>query len=213
MKRMMLATAVTALTAGSALAATDIDQVDLTGDDFVSMEELKVVFPDFDVEFFDNIDTNDDNRISREEILATEAQDILARYDMVPVEARVEPIVLDDDGDGFISIDDMRRGYPSFTALDFEEIDTNDDNRVSYNEIYTTEAQDIVARYETAGELTHAMIDTDSDDFVSFEEMAAAFPTADAEDFEMIDLNDDNRVSYDEFYTLESQEVVNRLGS
>lgn len=213
MKRMMLATAVTALSAGAAIAATDIDAVDLTGDNFVTLEEMKIVFPDFDEEFFDQIDTNSDNRVGPQEILTTEAQDILARYDMIPVEMRSKSIVLDDDGDGFIALDDLHRAWPTFSATDFEAMDLNDDNRLSYKEYYETEAQDIVARYEVTPEITYASIDADKDEFVSFDEMVAVYPTVDAEDFEMIDLNDDNRVSYDEFYDVNSQNVVNRLGS
>ena len=65
MKRLMIATAVTAIAAGTAMAATDIDTVDLDNDGFAGVEELKTVFPDMEISFFDDIDTNDDNTVER----------------------------------------------------------------------------------------------------------------------------------------------------
>ena len=213
MKRLMTATAAVALTAGAALAATDIDAVDLNGDNFASMEEVKAVFPDFDVTFFDDIDTNNDNRVSPQEILTTEAQNILGRYDMVPLEARGPVIILDNDADGFISLEDMRRGYPTFTDLDFETIDLNDDNRIAYVEIYETEAQDIIARYTTDTVKDIAEIDVNGDDFADFNEMIAAYPGLPMVEFEEIDGNDDNRISSEELYAPEAQTIVSRYES
>ena len=213
MKRLTLTTAIAALAAGAAVAATDVDAVDLNGDKFVSMEEMKWVFPDFDVAFWGDIDTNGDNRVSSEEILTTEAQDILARFDMVPLEQVTAKVVLDDDADGFISYEDMQRGYPTFTELDFEAIDLNDDNRIAYAEIYATEAQDIIARYEAATVADISDVDKNGDAFADFDEMVIAYPGLILEEFEEIDLNDDNRISAEELYTTDAQNIVARYES
>jgi EF hand len=213
MNRLMIATAISALTAGAALAATEIEAVDMTGDGFATLEEVKMAFPEFDATFFMDIDTNGDNRVSAQEILETDAQDILARYEMVPLEMRTDKIVLDDDGDGFISIEDMRRGYPEFTELDFDSMDLNNDNRVSIQEIFETDAQDIIARYEGGTIKTLAEIDVNGDSFADFNELVVAYPGLSAESFEQIDLNGDNRVSSQELYEGEAQQIVSRYGS
>lgn len=212
MKRLTLATtsAIAMLAAGTAMAVTDVDALDLNNDDFASLEEVKFAYPDFDVAFWDEMDLNGDNRLDAQEVVATEAQNILARYDMIPLEQRTAKVVLDADGDGFISIEDMRRGYPTFSDLDFEAIDLNDDNRVSYEEIYMTEAQSIIGRYEVGTVLDIAAIDTDGDDFADFDEMVVAFPGLDATGFEEIDSNDDNRISAVELYAPEAQVIVSR---
>lgn len=215
MKRLMTATtAIAALTAGAAFAATDINDLDMTGNGFASMEEVMMAYPTLPATEFEQIDANDDNRLSPEEVLATEAQDIFARYDMVPMDDRGPYIVLDNDGDGFIQYSDMLRAYPGFTAVDFESIDLNDDNRLEYAEYYETEAQDTIARYTATDTVRDiAEIDTNNDDFADADEMMAAFPGLTAESFEEIDLNDDNRISFDELYAPEAQEIVSRSGS
>lgn len=213
MKRLTLTTAVAALAAGAAVAATDIEAVDLTGDRFATMEELSYVFPGFDVEFFDDIDTNDDNRVSQDEILTQEAQEILARYDMIPLEQVTNKVILDDDGDGFISYEDMQRGYPEFTALDFESIDTNDDNRLSYGEVYALDAQNTIAKYEVGTIADISEIDTNGDAFADFDELVVVYPGLPMESFEQMDVNDDNRISADELYSEEAQEIVSRYES
>lgn len=211
MKRLMTATAISALTATAALASVAIEDVDLNGDRFVSMEEVKTIYPDLSVASFKDMDTNSDNRLSSEEINTAEAQTILDQF--TPMDVSENRIVLDDDGDGFISLEDMRRGYPMFSALDFEDVDANDDNRVSYEEIYAPEAQDLIARYTAMTVTDIAEIDTDGDSFANFDELVATYPGLPQTEFEEIDLNDDNRVSADELYKLEAQDIVSRYDS
>lgn len=214
MKRLLTATtAVFALTAGAALAATDIDAVDMDGDGFASVDEVRAAFPEFDVVFFDEIDTNDDNRISPEEILETEAQDVLARYEMVPMENRVY-VRVDADMNGYMEYDEIRAVFPDLSELDYEEIDNNDDNRVTYQEYYTTEAQDIMARASGEASLMDiAEIDANGDDFADFNEMVAVYPGLSQLNFEEIDENDDNRLSSQELYSTEAQDILARSGS
>ena len=212
MKRLMIATAASALAAGSALAATDINAVDLDGNGYASVEEIKTVFPEFDVTFFADIDANGDNRVAPQEILELEAQEILGRYDMVPVEEQ-RLIVLDTDSSGFIDADEMAAVFSDFDAEDFAAIDTNDDNRVTYGEFYTLEAQQIVARYYDGTIMDIADIDTNGDAFADFNEMVAAYPGLSQSDFNDIDGNDDNRISSQELYAPEAQQIVSRSDS
>ena len=208
MKRLMTATAITALTATAAAAAVELSALDLNGDNFASVEEVKAWFPDMQMESFNDIDVNDDNRLDFEEVQTTEAQSVFGQYEMRPIEEASAKIVLDADGDGFIMLDDYRRAYPQFTNLSFEEIDTNDDNSVSYQEHYELAAQTEIARYESGSIMDIADIDTNGDAFADADEMMAAYPGLPAEAFEDIDANDDNRVSSDELYTREAQELV-----
>ena len=52
--------------------------VDMTGDQFVGFEEMRLAIPEIIEEFFDEMDLTDDNRIGSEELLESDAQDILA---------------------------------------------------------------------------------------------------------------------------------------
>lgn len=214
MKRLMTATtAIAALTAGAALAATDIEAVDMDGDGFATIEEVRAAFPEFDVEFFEQVDMNGDNRVGPQEILETEVQEILARYEMVPLEERPPMIVLDANMDGFMEIEEVRRAFPDLTQVDYEDMDENDDNRLTYQEYYTTESQDIVARYRNGSVADIAEIDMDGDDFASFDEMAGAYPGLDRESFDDIDENGDNRVSSQELYDPDAQDIISRHDS
>ncbi len=213
MTRLMLATAVAALTAGSALANVAIENVDLNGDSFASMEEVKAVYPDLTLNAFNDLDTNGDNRLSSEEVNMAEAQTIFDQYQASDMEMAKAKVVLDADADGFISIEDFRRGYPMFTDLDFEAIDTNDDNRVSYEEVYAPESQDLIARYQTTTVRDIAEIDMNGDEFADFDELSAAFPGLPQTEFEEIDMNGDNRISSEELYSPEAQNIVSRYGS
>ena len=208
MKRILTATAITALTATAAFAATDIETLDLNGDEFASMEEVKAWFPTLEMESFNDIDLNDDNRLDANEVQEARAQEIFGQYEMRPAEEATAKIVLDEDGDGFIMMEDYQRAYPDFAMTSFENIDLNDDNRVSYEEHYMDEAQTELARYETGMSFNFADIDTDNDDFLSADEMMTAFRGLPAEVFEEVDDNDDNRVSAEEFNMEGAQEAV-----
>ena len=208
MKRLMTATAIAALTATAATAAAELETLDLNGDNFASAEEVMAWFPDMQFESFNGLDLNDDNRLDFEEIQTSNAQAIFGQFEMRPIEEATAKIVLDADGDGFIMIEDYRRAYPEFTDLSFQEIDANDDNRVSYVEHYALAAQTEIGRYETGSIRDIADIDTNADSFADFNEMTAAFPGLPMESFEEIDANDDNRISSEELYAPEAQQTL-----
>ena len=209
MTRLMTTTAVALFAATAASAATDIADVDMTNDDFVGFEELRMAFPELTEEFFDQMDLNTDNRISSEELLETKAQDILARYTMVPMQERKQ-VVLDANYDRFVTKEEFVAVFPTFSEIDFDAIDDNNDDRVSYVEVYETEAQNIIARYYGGTVADIAQIDANGDNFADFEEMMGYYPTITEENLRLIDLNNDNRISSQELYEPKAQQIVSR---
>lgn len=212
MNRFLMATAATALSATGAFAAVDLDQLDLDANNFVSIEELRASFPEVTANDFELMDANDDNRLSREEVTSPEGSTILDRYEMQPDVARGPVVVLDDDSDGYILLEDLRRAYSGFTDLDFDTMDTNDDNRLTYAEYYDIEAQNVVARYGMTNSVADiAEIDTNGDGFADFDEMMAQYPGIGELELEQIDLNGDNQVSSNELYEADAQQIVSRF--
>ena len=209
MTRLMTTTAVALFTATAASAATDISDVDMTADSFVGFEELRMAFPEVTEENFDAMDLNDDNRVSSEELLETDAQDILARYTMVPMKERAQ-VVLDANFDRFVSKEEFTAIFPTFSEIDFNTIDDNNDNRVSYVEVYETEAQDIIARYYGGTVTDIAMIDANGDSFADFDEMVGFYPEITEVNLKLIDTNNDNRISSTELYDPKAQQIVSR---
>lgn len=121
--------------------------VDTDNDGFASYEEMVVVFEGLSREDFEVMDRNNDNRLSQFEIYDTDAQNILARYPFMESVADVQAI--DTDGNNFLSRSELQASYPELTDVEFELMDLNNDNRVSYSELYEAEAQEIVSRYES----------------------------------------------------------------
>ena len=67
-------------------------------------------------------------------------------------------IAVDVNNDDFASYAELSAAYPGLTEAEFEQIDGNNDNRVSSDEIYAPEAQQIVSLYE-GEELPRFVID------------------------------------------------------
>ena len=209
MTRLMTTTAVALFTATAVSAATDIADVDMTADEFVGYEELRLAFPEVSEEDFDAMDLNGDNRICSVELLETDAQNILARYNMVPMEERAQ-VVLDAYYDRFVTMEEFTAIFPTFSDIDFDTMDDNNDNRVSYVEVYQTEAQDIIARYYGGTVADIAKIDTNGDNFADFNEMMGFFPEITEVNLQLIDTNNDNRISSQELYDPKAQQIVSR---
>ncbi|PRY95502.1 EF hand domain-containing protein [Hasllibacter halocynthiae] len=143
----ILAAAAAAALAGTAAhAVQDIADVDLNGDGFASFGELRASYPGLQRVFFDDVDTNDDNRIDASELVAPEAQTVLSRYE--PADANVVGIrVIDADGDGLVSYDELERSYPGLQQGYYGRIDANGDGLVDANELYADEVQAELNRY------------------------------------------------------------------
>ena len=194
MKRFLLGTTFACLAVTAAHAAVTIQDLDVTGDNFVSFEEIKNAMPRMDMVDFKRIDTNSDNRLSAEEISDSAAQTRLAQHQVLSMKER--PLtLLDADGDGFMSYEDVARVYPNLTKVTFQSVDKNSDGRLSYDEYYTTDTQIALAQCEESSFLDLASMDADGDNFLSMDELKGGYPKVTASDFRTIDLNSDNRVS------------------
>jgi hypothetical protein len=194
MKRFLLGTTFACIAATAGHAAVTIQDLDVTGDNFVTFEEAKNAMPRMDMVDFKRIDTNSDNRLSAEEINDPAAQTRLAQHQVLSMKER--PLILvDADGDGFMSYEDVARVYPAMTKVTFQSIDQNGDNRLSYSEYYSTETQTALAQCEDTHFLDLASMDSDGDNFLSMDELKGGYPKINASDFRTIDLNSDNRVS------------------
>lgn len=194
MKKMLTTAAVAAIAATPVLANVTIQDLDVTGDSFASYEEVRNAIPRMDRVDFNAIDANGDRRLSADEVADAKAQTLLTQHQMRSNKDR--PLsLLDPDGDGFMSYDDLTRMYPSLTMVSFQEIDGNKDNRLSYAEYYTNEAQTALAQCSQSTYVDLADLDTDGDRFLSIDELKGGYPNATNADFRTIDLNNDNRIS------------------
>lgn len=195
------------MSAGMAFAAVTIAEIDITDDGFVSFEEMKNAMPKMNMQAFKDIDTNNDNRISANELSDLNAQTVLSQHSVLGQKER--PLsLLDLDGDGFMSLADMRNVHPDLTNAGFEKMDTNNDQRLSYQEFYATEAQVVLAQCGPSSFNDIAAIDMNNDKFADFEEITAAYPKLAKYDFDEIDLNGDNRVSSVEWLAPRAQCIL-----
>jgi hypothetical protein len=202
MKRLYITVAALALTGTAALAAPSMSAVDADGDGFASKAEIMAVYKGVTDEDFAAMDLNNDARLDPNEMLSRDAQDILLRYSPQEVTDHVESVGdIDKDGDGFASSAEMMAAYVGLTQEEFVSIDTNADGRVSPEELYASDAQQIVKEYAPGGSPVAevSMFDKNGDYFASFEEIQAVFPTFEKSDFVEVDTNGDNRISQEEF--------------
>ena len=200
--------AVTALSV-SAASAMQPDDLDLNGDRFVTLGEIRQVLSGFSSNDFRDIDHNNDRRLSNNELISSEGVQVISRYQdrMMIVHGLTE---VDQDGDRFVSKEELRAVYNGVTQEDFRRIDINRDNRISAPELYAPLAQALVTRYEMGvGMLVTIMqVDTNDDYFVGFDELRQSFPGLTYNEFEIIDVNGDNRVSSVEYYKSEAQALL-----
>ncbi len=194
MKKMLTTAAFAALAATPALAMVTIQDLDVTGDNFVTFEEVRNAIPQMDRVDFNAIDANGDRRLSAEEINAAKAQTALTQHQMRASKDR-PLMLLDPDSDGFMSYADLKRVHPTLTENAFQEIDTNNDNRLSYSEFYTNETQTALAQCAESTFIDLADMDSNGDRFLSMDELKGGYPNVTNADFDTIDLNKDNRIS------------------
>ena len=194
MKHLLAATALVALSTAPALAKVTIQDLDVTGDNFATYEEVRNAIPEMDMVDFKAIDTNGDRRLSANEVNAMEAQTALAQHQMRSHKER-PLMLLDQDGDGFMSYEDLVAVHPTLSKNAFMEFDANGDNRLSYAEFYTIETQTALAQCQESTFVDLASMDTDGDRFLSMKELQGGYPAATNADFRTIDLNGDNRIS------------------
>ena len=211
MQRFALAIAATmAMTATSALAmkATDLD---INGDGFASIGEVRAIFPGFTSSDFRSIDSNRDRRLSSVELNSPGTSELIGKYEgSMSILHGLSDV--DQDGDRFASFKELMAVYSGLLDSEFRQIDANRDNRVSATELYAPRAQALVTRYEQGAPtmLTIMDVDVNDDFFVTYDELRQSYPGLSRVDFEMIDGNGDNRVASNEFYDAESQAILDR---
>ena len=215
MKRIALTLAATILSTTAAVAATDIATLDADGDGFASVAEVNAAFPGFSRSDFRQLDGNRDNRISAVELQQPDARGIVGRYTAGVGASVVGISAIDTNGNGFASFAELQATYPGLSAVEFDRIDSNDDNRVSFDELYSPLAQATVSLHDATSSQVSVLsqVDTNGDSFAGYGELLAAYPGLNAADFRLIDANNDNRISRNEFLRIETQDVLGRAGS
>ncbi|NNE88982.1 MAG: hypothetical protein HKN27_12980 [Silicimonas sp.] len=208
MRKILTVTAVlmATATAASAMKATDLD---IDGDGFASITEVRQIFPGFSSNDFRDIDVNRDRRLSNKELNAAGTRAVIGRYEstMSVVHGLSD---IDTNGDRFASRDELNAVYSGLLDDEFREIDVNRDGRVNSTELYRPLAQALLTRYEMGGRdvVTIMQVDVDDDAFASFAELQAVYTKLSPQDFHLIDNNGDNRVSATEYYSSESQAIL-----
>lgn len=207
MKTLALAIAATALTATVA-SASSIGQFDSNGDRFASFAEVTAVNPKIGRSDFRDLDTNRDGRLSATEVQAPGAQGILKRG----TGGTAVRDTISISGGRFVSEAELRLAYPGLTAIDFDQIDINRDNRLSAVELYSANAQSVISRYDSGSSIlvTLDSVDADGSGFASLSELQTQYPRLSENDFRWIDKNRDNRVSFNELYDLDAIEVLGK---
>ena len=122
-----------------------VAQIDTNGDGFASPAELAAAYPGFGPNDFDDIDANDDGRIGAVELYAPVAQEVVSRYE-AGSSILVSLDVVDTDGSGFASLNELVAKYPSLSANDFQRLDANNDNRISFGELYDLDAIEVLGK-------------------------------------------------------------------
>ena len=87
---------------------------------------------------FNEIDGNGDNRLSYSEYYTSETQTAIAQCQ---ASTFADLGSMDKDGDKFLSMEELKVGYPKATSSDFRTIDLNRDNRISSVELLAPTAQ------------------------------------------------------------------------
>lgn len=214
MTRTFLTASAALLISGASAVAMEAIDLDIDGDGFASRAEINQILGEVSQSDFNEIDTNDDGRLSTRELNSAGTREVLARYEAtMSIVHGISDI--DTNGDRHASQAELAAVYDGLNAADFRRIDTNDDGRVNVRELYSPMAQAIVTRYEMSPtmDLTIMQVDTDGDFFASKEELMASFPNLSDTDFRRIDANNDNRVNSREYYSSESQVILDRSGS
>lgn len=211
MQRFVLAMTATLAVTASAASAMQATDLDINGDGFASISEVRAIFPGFTSSDFRSIDTNDDRRLSSNELKASDTQGLIKKYEssMSVVHGLSD---IDQNGDRFASEAELMAVYDGLLDSEFRQIDVNRDQRVSASELYAPRAQALVSRYENGSPMMVTIMDVDTNDdfFVSYEELTQSFPGLSRVDFEMIDANGDNRVASNEFYKPDAQAILDR---
>jgi hypothetical protein len=211
MKRILFAaTSVIALST-AAFAAIDINDLDTNGDNGASFEEVTAKAPTLNKLEFDDIDTNDNNIWDANEMTG-DAQALLIRY-MEGESTTQDDFKLDTDKNEKISLAEVNAVAPSVTQLEFDDIDTNDDNHWDATEL-NADAQGLLRRdtpsQDSSGPYDITSLDTDGDNAASIEEVMAKHPKISKEEFLEVDADGSNKWDREEIMGSVAQGYLGR---
>ena len=114
----------------------------MNGDNGASFEEVTAQAPSLTQLEFDTIDLNDNNLWDANEMTG-DAQALLVRYMQGELKTQ-DDFTLDTDKDGMVSMAEVNAVAGSVTQLEFDEVDTNDNNQWDPNEL-NADAQGLCA--------------------------------------------------------------------
>jgi len=210
MKRYIATISAVLLGSTAAIAAPTVADIDINDDDFVSFEEMTAAYTDLTAEQFQQIDANNDNRVSSNELLKSEAQEIVSLYEGVQLPLQL----IDMNDDGFSEYEEFSAVFTDLDRNEFHQMDSNGDNRLSQIEIDDMDAQIILNRYRSMEDVaTVGKADVDGDNFLTSTELMSAYPGLTENEFDKIDTNDDNRVDFTELYESDAQTIVSKYAS
>jgi Ca2+-binding EF-hand superfamily protein len=192
---------------GEALIEADKDR-----NGFVSREEFASAITRAPGDLFDRLDTNDDGKLSRDEIaLASRAPEFLRR-----IQTLVDSFdSIDKDKNGALDIAELQAADAGFPKDAGQRIDADGDTSISREEL-----QRVVdgARREMHGPGREghedrgpmmgrrmAEADTNGDDKISRKEFETAMPDAPKDIFDRIDANGDGEIAKDELARLQQR--------
>lgn len=211
MKKLMITATATLLATSGLASAMQGQDLDINGDGFATLGEVRQVLGGFTSSDFRSLDGNRDNRLSANELTDAGVTELIGKYrgSMSVVHGLSE---VDQNGDRFATIEELRAVYDGLLDSEFRQIDINRDNRVSAGELYAPRAQTFVTRYEMGGRMviTAMQADSNGDFFITYEELIQSYPSLSHTEFEMIDANGDNRVAAIEYYSPDSQAILDR---
>ena len=211
MKRILFAATSFIALSTAAFAAIDVKDLDMNGDNGASFEEVTAKAPSLTQLEFDTIDLNDNNMWDANEMTG-DAQALLVRYMQGELKTQDE-FTLDNDKDGMVSMAEVNAVAASVTQLEFDEIDTNDNNQWDPNEL-NADAQGLLRRdtasKDSVGPFDITSLDTNGDNAASIEEVMAVNPKISKEEFTEVDANGSNMWDREEIMGTVAQGYLGR---